>query len=264
MNLVLATLSMTVTMLGHSNELPTESISSELLRRQETETYRRFRLELEGQAAWVARNDVAIPGDTGTRFSMNDLTGDGPFPAGRLTFDAHVTGRHGLRLVIAPLEFSGTGSFDTPVSFAGTTFAPGVDTRGKYKFNTYRLTYRYGIHRGARWDWDLGATLLVRDAEISVEQGGTEASDDNVGLVPLFHVDGEYRFTPRWNFLLNFDGLASAQGRAFDAALKLGYDLSDRWRLSFGYRTLEGGADNDDVHNFAWFHYAVASVSFRF
>jgi hypothetical protein len=30
-----------------------------------------------------------------------------------------------------------------------------------------------------------------------------------------------------------------------------------------GYRTVEGGADNDEVYNFAWLHYAVAGVELR-
>jgi hypothetical protein len=33
--------------------------------------------------------------------------------------------------------------------------------------------------------------------------------------------------------------------------------------LSFGYRTVEGGADVDAVYNFAWFNYAVVSGSYR-
>jgi hypothetical protein len=42
------------------------------------------------------------------------------------------------------------------------------------------------------------------------------------------------------------------------------YDLSKNWTLAAGYRTLEGGADVDDVYTFAWLHYATASIAFRF
>ena len=49
---------------------------------------------------------------------------------------------------------------------------------------------------------------------------------------------------------------AGGPGRAFDAAIKFQYDLTDRWRIGPGYRTLEGGVDNDTVYNIAWFHYA--------
>ncbi len=49
-----------------------------------------------------------------------------------------------------------------------------------------------------------------------------------------------------------------------DLALKLGYDLNDRWRLTGGYRMVEGGADVDEVYNFAWFHSAIFSAVYRF
>jgi hypothetical protein len=59
------------------------------------------------------------------------------------------------------------------------------------------------------------------------------------------------------------DALAGGPGRAEDLSLRLGYDIDERWGLAFGYRTVEGGADVDDVYNFAWFNYAVVSGSYR-
>jgi hypothetical protein len=105
---------------------------------------------------------------------------------------------------------------------------------------------------------------LIRDANIELQQGAKRANDDDVGFVPLIHLYGEYRFAPRWLFTLDFDGLASSQGRALDLALKLSYDVTDQWRLGGGYRTLEGGADNDDVYTFAWLHYGFVSLGYRF
>jgi len=34
--------------------------------------------------------------------------------------------------------------------------------------------------------------------------------------------------------------------------------------VSAGYRTVEGGADVDEVYNFAWLHYAVGSLAVTF
>ena len=34
--------------------------------------------------------------------------------------------------------------------------------------------------------------------------------------------------------------------------------------LAAGYRTLEGGADNDSVYTFAWLHYALVEIGARF
>jgi hypothetical protein len=42
------------------------------------------------------------------------------------------------------------------------------------------------------------------------------------------------------------------QGRAEDVMLALPWDVGEAITLRAGYRMLEGGADNDEVYNFAW------------
>ena len=221
-------------------------------------------LELEGGPLWQSRNDVRIPGNAGTRFSMSDLIGTGPYPAVRITADWDIDHRHAVRGVIAPIEFDGTGKLERQTRFAGKTFEAGARTKGTYKFSSYRLGYRWTFLHEEHWRLRLGGTLFVRDAKIELEQGSKRASDSDVGLVPLLNFAAEYYPAERWRILAELDGLASTQGRAFDFALKGCYDLSDQWSLGLGYRTIEGGADNDDVMNFAWLHAAVLAVSFRF
>lgn len=223
-----------------------------------------FYLELEAGPVWQSMNDVQIPGDSGTEFSFKDLTGAGPSAYGRFTLGWNILERHGLRLVAAPLRVNGSGTFDQPVSFAGKTFAADTATEGNYKFDTYRLTYRYRFLNKAAWRLRAGGTLLLRDAEIELEQNGTKASDSNVGVVPLLSVAADWIFADRWSAMVDFEGLAGGPGRAFDVALKLQYDVTDRWYVAGGYRILEGGADNDTVYNFAWFNFAFLSVGCRF
>jgi len=106
--------------------------------------------------------------------------------------------------------------------------------------------------------------LLIRDAEIELSQPGVSTSDKNVGFAPLIFFSGEYAFAKRWTGILDFDGLAGGPGRALDLAIKVRYNLTDRWGLGVGYRTLEGGVDTDDTYNIAWLNYLFLSVSYRF
>ena len=99
---------------------------------------------LELGPAWFSRNDVRIPGDDGTKFDMLDLTGKGPDFFFRLDGYWEINEKHGLRLVLAPLEVSGNGNLDRDTEFAGTLF-PAGRTKGTYNFSTYRLTYRYTL-----------------------------------------------------------------------------------------------------------------------
>ena len=222
-----------------------------------------WRIELEGGALWQSRNDVQIPGDTGTRFSLIDLSGAGPFPVGRLTVDWDVSERNSLRFVYAPLGLDGSGTLSQPTDFNGTSFAPGP-AWASYRFDTYRLTWSYRFWQSERWTWRAGLTGLVRDAEIELRQGSTSSSKSNTGVVPLLHLSGDWRFAERWSLSGVLDGAYASQGRAVDLALKVGYDLSDRWRISGGYRTIEGGSDGTDVYTFAWVHAAVLSVTYGF
>jgi hypothetical protein len=223
----------------------------------------RFIVELEGGPGWQSYNEVEIPNDgTATRFSLRDLVGSGPWPAGRLYVTWNVAERHGLRLLLAPFSVTDDGVLDGPVDFAGSSYGAGP-VRATYTFNSYRLTYRYRLHATERATAWIGLTAKVRDAEVALTQGATSSAKDDVGFVPLLHLAGEWRVAERWRLGVDADALAGGPGRAIDAAIKAGYDLSDRWTLSVGYRTVEGGADVESVYNFAWLHYAAVSLTWR-
>jgi len=224
-----------------------------------------FTIELEVGPVWQSRNDVQIPNAaTGTRFSLVDLVGKGPRPAGRLYLTWNINSHHSLRVLLAPLVNTETGSFTEPVAFAGQTYQPGAPVQATYKFNSWRLAYRYRFMDRERLNLWIGATAKIRDAKIELQQAGASSKDTDVGFVPLLYLAADWRPASRWHFLFDFDGLAGGPGRAFDVALKLGYDLDGRWSITGGYRTLEGGADVESVYNFAWFHYGVVSAVYRF
>lgn len=221
----------------------------------------RLALELEGGPVWQGYNDVEIPNDgTATRFSLADLAGAGPWPAGRLYVTWNVTERHGLRLLAAPFSLTETGTSTGPLSFAGAGYVAGTPIEATYTFNSYRLSYRWRFHAGARSAAWLGLTAKLRDATVALAQGATSSRKDDLGFVPLLHVAVDWQAAPGWRLSFDADALAGGPGRAADASLKLGYDLDAQWSLRVGYRTLEGGADVEEVYSFAWLHYAVVSV----
>jgi hypothetical protein len=150
------------------------------------------------------------------------------------------------------------------VQFDGTTFRAGEETDAKYRFDSYRLTYRYRLVDNARWQVQLGLTGKIRDAEIALEQEEVSQRYTNTGFVPLLHADVQYALGAKTRAVFTGDFLAAPQGRAEDVALLLRQDFSKGWDLSAGYRTVEGGADNDKVYTFAWLNYAVVQVAYSF
>ncbi len=224
-----------------------------------------FSVRIEGGPVWQSLNDVQIPNDaSGTRFSLHDLAGSGPWPTGRAYLTWQTGERHALRVLVAPFSITETGVPGQPIDFAGASYASGVPVEATYQFNSYRLSYRYRLHEGERWTWWTGLTAKVRDAKIELAQGAVTSRKTDLGFVPLLHVAGDCRFAPRWRLGLDADALAGGPGRAVDAALTLGRDLGEAWTLTAGYRTVEGGADVDAVYGFAWLHYAVLGFERRF
>jgi hypothetical protein len=223
----------------------------------------RLEFQLETGPVWQSYNDVEIPNDgSATRFSLYDVIGSGPWASARLYLTWNINDRHGLRLLAAPLSITETGALTVPTAFAGTTYSPG-EAEATYTFNSYRLSYRYRLHSGVRTTAWVGFTAKLRGAVIRLEQNGIASEKTDRGFVPLLHLAGHWRLTPRLRLNLDIDALAGGPGRAEDATLRLGYDLSDHWTIQTGYRTVEGGADVDEVYTFAWLHYAVASVVWR-
>lgn len=229
-----------------------------------TATFCRWALEVEAGPVWQSINDIQIPNDaTGTRFSLVDVVGQGPWPAARVYLTWNFSAKRSLRALVAPLAITETGELAGPVSFAGGDFVAGP-VEATYKFNSYRLSYCQRFHEGAQWTWSWGLTAKIRDARIALAQGADSAAKDDLGFVPLLHLAGEWRPAANWRVIVDADALAGGPGRAEDVALKLSRDLGERTRVAVGYRLVEGGADVDEVYAFAWLHYAVASLYVSF
>jgi hypothetical protein len=223
----------------------------------------RFRLDLEGAAAWQTRNQFAIPGNSGTLVSLEQYE-SGPFPGFRGTLVWDVSERSSLRLLVAPLGLDVDFTPAAPIDFQGKTFAAGQPTRARYEFNSYRLSWLYRFPSSGAWSFRAGLTAKVRDARIALSSGSVAAEKTNVGPVPLLH--GGVRYSPNERFTLDLDvdALGAPQGYAVDLALRAERRLGEKTSLFVGYRFLDGGADNDEVYTFATFHYAIAGLTLRF
>lgn len=220
-------------------------------------------LDVETGAAISGYNDVRIPGDTGTKFSLSEELGSDPAPFWRLRISRDLGEKHHLSLLVAPLRFKSGGSFDRVVSFAGIDFPANVDIKGRYRFDSYRLTYRYRFYQNEKLYAGIGLTVKIRDAEISLSDSSAKASKANTGFVPLTNLKLHWQFNKRLGVLLQGDGLAAPQGRAEDFLLAGLYSMNKKLDLKLGYRILEGGADNDEVYTFALVNYIVIGATWR-
>ena len=219
-------------------------------------------LEAESGGAFSSYNDVRIPGDTGTLFSIQDL-GNNLSLFLRLRATWEINGDHSLALTAAPLRLDASGFLDQAVNFAGKTFAQGDLVDADYRFDTYRFTWRYTLLDKPDWIVKIGLTGLLRDAAISLRSGTTFAESKNTGFVPLISFRVQWFVGDGFSLLLDGDALAAPQGRAEDVLLALQYSIGGRYLFHAGWRFIEGGADNDKVYTFAMIHMLSLGVGLR-
>jgi hypothetical protein len=226
--------------------------------------FSQIELDVETGVIFSGYNDVRIPGNSGTLFSLSEELEADPGFFYRIRVFYAFNARHHLGALFAPLSVHSTGQLNRNVIFQGKTFSANTPLETTYQFNSYRLIYRYDVLRKDNIELGIGFTAKIRDAKIAVKGNGIESEKANVGFVPILHTRLFWKFSQTFAFLLDGDALAAPQGRAEDVLAALTVKTSDRIELKLGYRLLEGGADNDEVYNFALIHYATIGAIFRF
>jgi hypothetical protein len=189
-------------------------------------------------------------------------TGHASQPAGRVGLGLQLAPRHELRLLYVAFEVDEMGTSPHPVFFQQRAYAVGPPIEPVYRFDSYRLGWRYTMLENAQWTWKLGATTRVRSAEMSFRPGDVMESRRDTARLPLLTVHGEYRFAPRWRGILDFEGLAGG-GRAMDLGLRVSYDMTQSWAIGAGYRLLDPGVENANFYNFARFNSLGINARYR-
>lgn len=222
-----------------------------------------FIADFQGGPVYTGYNDVGIPGENGTKFSLCDDLEAEPAWSFRGEF-GYKQQRHYAGFLFTPLRVKSGGTLDKDVNFNGKTFAAGQEVSARFRFDSYRVMYRYTVYSDEIFTFGAGITGKIRDASISLEGDGISTEKKNTGFVPLINFAFEINLPADFFLYFGGDALASPQGRAEDTALLAGYRISDVIRIKAGYRMLEGGADNDKVYTFSMFHYAVIGIDAEF
>jgi len=204
-------------------------------------------------------NRFAIPNTDEDRIS---LPVTGTITSYRLTGYFDLASGNQIHFLLAPLSTSYSFTSQKTFEFDNQIFSTGVKTDVEYKFNSYRLGYL--------WKWTLSSLQIwggfigkIRDAQIKVSQIGISRAYDNVGFVPLAAFGFELDLSQSISLYSHTDALTASQGSAYDSQLEIRYNLNNV-SLSLGKRILGGGADNDNVYNFAQFDTYYAGITYLF
>lgn len=217
----------------------------------------RWNLDIEAGPVFAGSNTIQVPNPGGTRFSLTDSFDINTKIYYRLRMNFNLAKRHQLSVLYAPLSLNASGVVDRDILFQENTFPAGETIQALYQFNSYRLTYRYKLMNREKINLWIGFTAKIRDAEIRLESRINQASTTDVGFVPLLNLVLDWKWSQTLGLFFEADALASpgGEGRAEDVALSIWYRFSPKSQLRMGYRFVEGGADVEQVYNFAFLHY---------
>ena len=227
---------------------------------------KRWSLDLEVGPVFASSNTVQVPNPEGTRFSLTDAFDVDAKIYYRLRLNFRLGKRHQLSALFAPLTLTAAGTSNEQIRFGNNTFEAGQSLDGSYKFNSYRLTYRYLLVNKPKLQFWIGFTSKIRDAKIELSSDNAADKTTDFGFVPLLNLILDWRLSKKNGLLFEADALASpgGEGRAEDVSLSFYQNLSKNAYLRIGYRFVEGGANVAQVYNFAFIHYFYVSVQLRF
>ncbi len=225
------------------------------------EGFCQLRLDAEGGLVFGTNyNRVRIPASGGTQVNLAEDLSINPKIFYRARVSYTIADRHTISALYAPLTVRYDGSFGKDVNFNNIDFPANQPLKVYYKFNSYRLTYRYDLVATARWRVGLGLTAKIRDADVRFKSETQDTHFDNLGFVPLINFYTSYKPSYRWSIILEGDALASKYGRAEDIFAGVAYTLNPKLGIKLGYRMVEGGADVEKIYNFNWINYASAGL----
>ena len=223
-----------------------------------------WNMDLETGIVSVGYNDIRIPGNSGTRFSLTNSFSVESKAFYRLRLTKEVKKDRYVSFLYAPLTLSADGVTKSQIDFNDDEFPANTAVSAKYRFDSYRLSYWKNFRKSEKFLMKLGVTAKIRDAAIRVTSAAKESEKKNTGFVPLLNFGLTYSFTQNLAFLLDGDALAGGPGRAEDILLAVSYKNGGRYSYRIGYRFVEGGADTKEVYNFTMLNYISAGVSVYF
>jgi len=227
--------------------------------------YGQFTLDLEsGAVVSSPYNEARVPNATGTTIDLAKDMKTQPAIFFRLRAGYTFGRRHTVSALLAPLSVKSKGGLNKNVNYNGVLFPIGTNLESTFKFNTYRLTYRYNVLQTNRFRLGLGITGLLRDASIRLRSETSNTAFDNVGIVPLLHYNLWWNPIRRLLILSEADASYSRFGQAFDVFAGVAYRITPTTAIKAGYRVIEGGTNVDTVYTSSWLNFASVGLLFTF
>jgi hypothetical protein len=221
---------------------------------------RDYRFEWETANSDVARNDVQVPGGTGTLIDYRFDQVANPQVTSSISFDFIRNERHNIRTRFTPFEVRDTGTL-TQDTLSGDQILPS----GSLVFSVYflgdlRVRYAYELLPESRVSLLAGGGLTYINTDLTLFPATSSGSGINVdvdagervrtrGVLPLLYLRAGVDLTSTLELYLEGDGYDFSDDTFYDITVKLRWRISPRWDIAGGWRDVASDLDIEDVRN---------------
>lgn len=224
----------------------------------------RWQVEIETGRVYSGYNEIQMPVETGTKFSIQKNFSSRTNYYYRLGLVYKLSDVSFLSMGYSPLSVQYSGAFSEDVSFNGEDYGSDIPTSISYDCHSYRLSYSHEIYGNESKMVSFGATARLVDWQMLVyNNAGDYSRKKQLEFVPQLNLTFQMMLIGNFSLYNKVDAMFASKSRFSDLLVALQYDLSERFSLRLGYRLLEGGENNTEEFKSQLFNHAAFGLKIR-
>ena len=137
------------------------------------------------------------------------------------------------------------------ISFGDENFSVNAIVKSDFDQSIIKLAYRYQFLDRPKFDLraSFGLHMMKINTELATTDGSRSQTADADAPLPVFGIQGAYRFSPKWRVVGSaewFDVEAGDyKGTFLDALFSIEYKISERYGVGFGFNRFELDVEMD-------------------
>ena len=181
----------------------------------------------------------------------DDLSVEDSLQVGRLDGAYHFNQRHSIAASFYDIQRTGTSVLSRDISFGDENFSVNAIVKSDFDQSIIKLAYRYQFLDRPKFDLraSFGLHMMKINTELATTDGSRSQTVDADAPLPVFGIQGAYRFSPKWRVVGSaewFDVEAGDyKGTFLDALFSIEYEISERYGVGFGFNRFELDVEMD-------------------
>jgi hypothetical protein len=218
------------------------------------------RYDIETGLMMTGKNDVRVPGNSGTNFSLTEDFDAKAALHFRFKLVQPLAEKHRLIFTYAPLKVTSTGTTKDDIHFGGSHFIPNLNLTGEYRLDSYRQSYMLDLVKLAKTSVSVGASVEIRDEAVKLSGSDYYGKRADTNVVFLANAGWKSQLSSKTSLLIEGDFLIDKDNSCNDIYLGMYNKFLKDSGFKYGYRIIQRKTYTESIHNNAVFHFLTVGV----